>query len=51
MGGVEYFGHLIVVGAVGTVAEGCVGVLVFEGSGLTLAAPAGVSFGGRRRRE
>jgi hypothetical protein len=47
VGGVKYFGHLVVVGAVGAVAEGCMGILVFEGFGLALAAPTGFSFGRR----
>jgi hypothetical protein len=47
-GGVEYFGHLAVVDAVGVVAEGCVGVFVLEGFGLTLAASTTLSAGGGR---
>jgi hypothetical protein len=43
VGGVEHFGHLAVVGAVGEVAEGLVGVFVFEGFGLALVASTGSS--------
>jgi len=45
VGGVEYFGHLAVVDAVRVVAEGRVGLLVFEGFAFAFAAstafPAG----------
>ena len=50
-GRVEYFGHLVVVGTVGAVAEGCMGVFVFEGFSLALAALAGIPFGGGRSGE
>ena len=50
-GGVEYFGHLAVVDAVGVVAEGHVGVFVLKGFRFALAASTTPSAGrGRDRR-
>jgi hypothetical protein len=40
-----------VVGVAGAVAEGCVGVLVFEGLGLALVVLVGFAFGGGRSGE
>jgi hypothetical protein len=50
-GGVEYFRHLAVVGAVGEVAEGFMGVLVLKGFGFALTVSAGFSVGGGRSGE
>jgi hypothetical protein len=50
-GEIEHFRHLAVVGAARVVAEGFVGVLMFEGLGFALAASAALSVGGRRSRE
>jgi hypothetical protein len=47
-GGVEYFGHLAVVDAVGVIAEGHVGVFVLEGLGFALTASTMLSAGGGR---
>jgi hypothetical protein len=46
--GVEYFGHLAVVDAVGDVAEGRVGVFVLEGLGFVLTASTMLLVGGGR---
>jgi len=50
-GGVEHFRHLVVVDAVGVIAKGCVGVLVFKGFDFALAALAVLSVGGGRSGE
>ena len=50
-GGVKYLRHLTVVGAVGVATKGCMGVFVFEGLGLVLAASAALSVRGGRSRK
>jgi hypothetical protein len=51
VGGVEHFRHLAVIDAVGVVAKGHMGVLVFEGFGLVLAVLVVLSVRGGRSRE
>ena len=43
MGGVEHFRHLVVVDAVGVIAEGGVSVLVFERFDFAFVASAALS--------
>ena len=50
-GGVKHLRHLAMVDAVGVVAKGCMGVLVFEGSSLVLVASVTLSVGRGRSGE